>query len=376
MEEPPSKRTKIDFKSATTNSINIENFPREILCIIFSYLDKKSVQNSTATCKPWFELIRGNSNLSSHIKIVKLLEFDRIQDLKLTGERWPVLKTFQFCGYFPYSYCAGKMGLLKLVNSKGCPTLETIIISASGCFTRAFPQFPRLLCGIINELTLNLKDDLKSIQVEHVTSLSLVLDLVQFRFQERAQERRLANGLKLIGNTAKNLKEVYIRFVNADEMCFNWSKSNATQEEKETMQSFQKSLCQMIKPLGKSLQKVQIKVWNLNYINTLFPHMQELTDLYVWGASLKEFQRFLNFNSAKFCQQFKNLRKFHIDVNLPLCSTKLENDFMKLLPQVIDEMFQDITEVKIQCMRGMGGFTVAKEPNQATKVSSIRRRFD
>ena len=372
MEEPPSKRTKIDFKSAATNSINIENFPREILCIIFSYLDKKSVQNSTATCKPWFELIRGNSNLSSHIKIVKLLEFDRIQDLKLTGERWPVLKTFQFCGYFPYSYCAGKMGLLKLVNSKGCPTLETIIISASGCFTRAFPQFPRLLCGIINELTLNLKDDLKSIQVEHVTSLSLVLDLVQFRFQERAQERTLANGLKLIGNTAKNLKEVYIRFVNADEMCFYWSKSNATQEEKETMESFQKSFCQMIKPLAKSLQKVQIKVWNLNYINTLFPHMQELTDLYVWGTSLKDLQSFLNFNLAKFCQQFKNLRRFHMDVNLLLPTSTLDNNLMKLLPQKIDETFLDITEVKIRFIRGIRVFTVGKEPNQATKVSSIR----
>ena len=113
MEKPPSKKTKIDFKSAATNSISIDNFPREILCIIFSYLDNKSVQNSTATCKPWFELIRGNSNLSSHIyfKIVKLQEFDeRVQNLKLTGARWPVLKTVQFHGYFPYSYCAGKMG--------------------------------------------------------------------------------------------------------------------------------------------------------------------------------------------------------------------------------------------------------------------------
>ena len=49
---------------------------------------------------------------------------------------------------------------------------------------------------------------------------------------------------------------------------------------------------------------------------------------------------------------------------------------MKLLQQVIDEMFQDITDVKIQCIRGMGVFTVAKEPNQATKVSSKRGRFD
>ena len=165
---------------------------------------------------------------------------------------------------------------------------------------------------------------------------------------------------------------VYIRFVNADEMCYYWSKSNATQEEKETMQSFQKSFCQMIKPLAKSLQKVQIKVQNLNYINTLFPHMQELTDLYVWGTSLKDLQSFLNFNLAKFCQQFKNLRRFHMDVNLLLPTSTLDDNLMKLLPQKIDETFLDITEVKIRFIRGIRVFTVGKEPNQATKVSSIR----
>ena len=376
MEEPPNKKTKIDFESAATNSINIENFPREILCIIFSYLDKKSVQNSTATCKPWFELIRGNSNLSSHIyfKIAELQEFDeRILDLTLTGERWPVLKTAKFCGYFPYSYCTGKMGSLKLVNSKECPTLETIIISASGCFTIAFPQFPHLLSGIINELSLNLKDDLKSIQVEHVTSLSLVLDLAKFKIQETAPERTLANGLKLIGNTAKNLRELYIRFsVDSDKTCFNWSKSNATQAEKDTMESFQKSFCQMIKPLAKSLQKVQIEVQNLYYINTLFPHLEQLTDLYVLDTALKPFQRFIASNFKKFCQQFKNLRKFHIDVDLSLyrCQFDWINDE---LPQVIDKMFQDMTDVKIQFntvrdYNEVKAATVTKEPNQTTKV--------
>ena len=92
-------------------------------------------------------------------------------------------------------------------------------------------------------------------------------------------------------------------------MCFYWSKSNATQEEKETMESFQKSFCQMIKLLAKSLQRVQIKVQNLYYIDTLFPDLEELTDLYVLHTYFDKFQRFIACNLEKFSQQFKNLRR-------------------------------------------------------------------
>ena len=378
MEEPPNKKTKRDFISSATNSIGIGNLPGEVLCIIFSYLDKKSVRNSTATCNFWFELIRGNSNLSSH---VKLYDFDkRIQDFKLTGARWPVLKTVQLCGYVAEKIPIRSM---KLVNTKECPTLEKIIISCPYCLTSKFPQFPRLLSGTITELTFNLKADLRSIQVEHVTSLRLVLDL-QFELQgEEIPKRTLANGLKLIGNTANNLKELYIRFVNSDAICYYWSTLNPTPEEKEALESFQRSFCQMIKSMAKSLQKVQIKVQHLFYIDTLFPHLEELTDLYVLESNSKSFQRFITGNFEKFSQQFKNLKKFHIDVKFielqDYTKYRSQFDWIKVrLPQAIDEMFQDITDVKIQFNTGSKYHeamvvTVTKEPNQTTKVSKFPR---
>ena len=367
MEEPPSKKTKRDFKSSATNSIGIGNLPREVLCIIFSYLDKKSVRNSTATCNLWFELIRGNSNLSSH---VKLYDFDkRIQDFKLTGARWPVLKTVQLCGYVAEKIPIRSM---KLVNTKECPTLEKIIISCPYCLTSKFPQFPRLLSGTITELTFNLKDELRSIQLEHVTSLMLVLDSKAIR------ERTLPNGLKLIGNTANNLKELYIRFVNSDAICYYWSTLNPTPEEKEALESFQRSFCQMIKSMAKSLQKVQIKVQHLFYIDTLFPHLEELTDLYVLHTYFDNFQRFIACNLEKFSQQFKNLRRFHIDVSLSRVDYSQFDWIKDRLPQVIDEMFQDITDVKIQFntrreSNEVTAITVTKEPNQNTKVSTCLR---
>jgi hypothetical protein len=128
----------------------------------------------------------------------------------------------------------------------------------------------------------------------------------------------------------------------------------------------------MTEHLTKSLQRVQIEVKNLDYIKTLFPYLEELTDLYVKDTDLDEFQIYLSNHGPKLRLRFKNLRKFHIDVNLSLDGSQLiEDDWMKVrLPKAIDKMFQDITDVKIQCMRGVGVFTVAKEPNQATKVSS------
>jgi hypothetical protein len=272
---------------------------------------------------------------------------------------------------------------MKLVNTKICPTLAKIIISCPYDLTQTFPQFPSWpIAGTITELTFNLKDDLRSIQVEHVTSLRLVLDLSKIQ----TQKRTLESGLKLIGNTANNLKELYVRFINSDSICLYWSECNPSEEEQETLENFQKSFCQMIKPLAKSLQRVEIKVQNLYYIHTLFPHLEEVTGLYVLHSYFRHFQRFITCDLEKFSQQFKNLRKFHIDVNLsesqyyPYVYSS-HFDWMKVrLPQVIDEMFQDITDVKIQFNTGTGYteavvVTVTKEPNQTTKVSTFPRKI-
>ena len=378
MEEPPNKKTKANFDRSATSLISIGYLPREILCIIFAYLDKRSVQHATATCKLWFELIRGDSNLSSHIcfKIVQLskLEVYRMyQNVKLTGARWPVLKKVEFvdnamyrchsCNHEPcaYIYRADFIETYsrRLVDPKECSTLEEIIISATYCLKKTLPEFSHLLNGTIKELTFSVKDDLKSIQAKHVTSLSLRMNLY-WPF-----EKTLKNALKLIGNTAHNLKDLYVKF-----------DTTVPGVPQETIEDFQKSFCQMLISLAKSLQRVQIKVDKLYYINTLLPNLDELTDLYVMDTQLADFQRFLSLYPAKLCLQFKNLRTFYMDVNVSHHWSQLEDDWIKLrLPQVIDEMFQGIKDVKIHFNRRMGYsyfketvFTVTKEANQTTEV--------
>ena len=137
MEEPPSKKIKVN-EDSLTNLISIKILPREMLCLIFLHLDKKSVQSATATCKFWFELIRNDSTLSSHVcfKVIKMQEFDkRIQDLEVSVARWPALKTIKFCGYYPYFSVVEKLvqHTTKIVNAQDCPPLEKIIVSVSYC---------------------------------------------------------------------------------------------------------------------------------------------------------------------------------------------------------------------------------------------------
>ena len=46
---------------------NTKVLPREILCIIFSFLDKRSRKSATAASRLWFDVIRNDSNFSNHI---------------------------------------------------------------------------------------------------------------------------------------------------------------------------------------------------------------------------------------------------------------------------------------------------------------------
>ena len=76
------------------------------------------------------------------------------------------------------------------------------------------------------------------------------------------------------------------------------------------------------------------------------------------------------------CEQFKNLKTFCIDVSLNTSqiSSKLEDDWMTIeFPKVMDEHFQDITDVKIRFYRQYTTETVViltKKPNQITTIST------
>ena len=102
MEELAAKKIRMNIEfSDAVNLIKIEILLREILCIIFSYLDKKSVRNATASCKLWFELIWSDNQLSGYMCIEKFglaQVFKKIYIGEWNWARWPVLKTLKFGG--------------------------------------------------------------------------------------------------------------------------------------------------------------------------------------------------------------------------------------------------------------------------------------
>ena len=83
-----SKRQRLDHEDSSKNSIHIDIniLPKEVLCIIFSRLDEKSIPSASKACKLWFDLIRSDLKLSSHVCLVNdgLNEFKS----KLENSEW------------------------------------------------------------------------------------------------------------------------------------------------------------------------------------------------------------------------------------------------------------------------------------------------
>ena len=332
MEEPQSKKIKVN-EGSLSNLTSVEILPREILCIIFSYLDKKYVKSATATCKLWFELIRNDLNFSSCIRL------KAFQDLEISVARWPALKTIKFCGNYPYFSVMEKLvqHTTKLAKSNDCPPLEKVVVSVLYGLGRFFPQFPGV--GTIQEFTFNPKDDIKSLQVEQITKLDLKLNNGRY---EEIEEIEISSSLKLIGDTACNLKDINVK---------------AMYEERKLIDCFRDSFGQMLKQLTDSLQRVKLEV-------NIFGDLQR-------------------FNLTKLCEECKKLKSFHVDVNnldkrrnnfffSDTDKDWIENEF----PEHVEKIFQDFTDVKIQfyLAKQYSGrnqlCSVTKKPYQTTRVIS------
>ena len=342
MGKPPRKKSK-SKKGSLTNFIRIDILPKEILCIIFSNLDKKSVKSATATCKLWFELIRNDSNLSSCIclKVIKPQQFDqRIQDLETSVAKWPVLKSIKFCG--PYSYPFVQFSvvekivkhLIRLFDSEKCPK---IIVSVSYCLESFCPQLPAIekYRGTIEEFTFNLKDDIKSLQVEHITKLDLKL-CGHYGIEEIDEKSKISSVLKIIGNTACNLKVINI---------------TALYKKQELIDCFRDSFCHMLKQLTHSLQIVKLKV-----------------------KVLDDSKGYL----LKLCEQCKNLRKFHVDVILYKFSDLDDDWIWYVFLKQVEIIFKFFADVKIEFyLEKESPYTlkrfaiVTKEPYQSKAIPTL-----
>ena len=291
----PRKKPKLDHP-VSLNNVSI--LPREILCIIFSYLDKKSRLSASEICKLWFELIRNDTNLSSHVflKCDGLKELQtKIENSEWIWSRWPVLKVLELG---PLSANIDKpkslqeaSDLVKSINFKDSSALEKVIFCANFDWEDFFPDdCSELKIATVEQLTFNPKNE----------------------------------------NVLFGTEQISVLHINVGSILLRWSSG---------LERFEKN---MLKYLNDPKQTVKLTVKNVEMIYILPNACNYVTDLYVkelYGSSLKS-----SFNFKAVFGQFKRLINYQI--NVPLWSFEEWHYFGVQGLTIANELFLDMTKVK------------------------------
>ena len=295
----PRKKPKLDPPVAQTN---VGILPREILRIIFSYLEKNPIRSASETCKLWFELIRNDSNFSSHIflKYHGLKELQaKIKNSEWNWDRWPVLKVLEL-GPLSINIDEPKslkeaVDLVKSINFKDCPTLEKVIFNVNFGLEDFFPDFHSdWRIATVEQLTFNPKHANESFGTEQISVLHIDVD------------------------SSNPLPE----FINISELTrFNQN---------------------IFEYLNDSIQTVKLTVKYHTRIHYLSNVCDFVTDLYVKELPGRILRRY-DFEIIPMFQQFKRMRK--CQVNLPLWSSEEWLYFEIQGPIIVNEKFLDMTEV-------------------------------
>ena len=356
----PAASSRSPETSTGSGGFDVKSLPNEVWCIIFSYLDKKSLRNLTATCTYWFELIRNNSKFSGHICLPNdhLLELKRkIDDSQWIWTRWPVLQTLEFgrCflreefrGFYSnesYTPAIGTKVLQKVanclsqsVNFKDSPGLDKIICFVTWHLKEIFPYLPRLPWnfGLIHALTINPKNKIELVGIEHVSHLKLSIEDKKFSSINRLDHtfyRDIAQSMKMIGENGRNLKRLIISFPEV-----RWTLYS------ELFGFLGNAFDDMFKGL-KNFNSLQIVVLNLAVVenfekfpNTFFSSSGAMvTHLNVrhmtcGGITLSEINH-----------RFPNLKHFSATNANKDINTTIED-----LPKLVEDIFPDKTKVEIE----------------------------
>ena len=294
----PAKKPKLDHP---VTEIDVGILPREILCIIFSYLDKRAAQSASEMCKLWFELIRNDSNLSSYV----FLKCDGLKELRTKIEksewiwnRWPVLKVLEN-GPLSMNLDEPKsiqeaVDLVKSINFKDCPTLEKVTFRVNIDLQNFFPDFnSELKIATVEQLTFNPKIGIEWFGSEQISVLHINLDSSGDSTISLSEHRRYTqNMLELFNDSTTTVKLTVVD----------------------------------TKMIDKSID------------------YDFVTDLYVKELAGSFLKNDAFFGITRMFQQFTKLKKCHVDITV---TTLTEWYYFEIQgPIIVDQKFQEMTEVK------------------------------
>ena len=341
-----SKRQRLDHEGSRKNSINMDMkiLPNEVLCIIFSCLDEKSIRSASKACKLWFELIRSDLKLSSHVCLVNggLHEFKlKLENSEWIWKRWPVLKSLEF-GSFPHFDEVVTMKKLKSINFKHCETLERIEFNVSFHLLEYWENYHTFVT--MKKLTFNPQVEMNSFGLEHASSVDL-------SFPSERNKDKICKGLELIGEKAKCLENLSI-FIGG-----SYSGENMRGEIDFLIKN---GFSSMFKGLNCTLERIYFRNsteenCNLDFdlLKLLYEHCKNLTEIvvdsdinsYRFPSSIGRFQYLKNLTVPKLCYVESFAQNY--DTITYLCVDKI--DMVELKKYDMRTMCQNFKGLKNCC---------------------------
>ena len=344
-----SKRQRLDHEDSRKNSINMDMniLPKEVLCIIFSCLDEKSIRSASKACKLWFELIRSDLKLSSHICLVNdgLKEFQtKLEKSEWIWERWPVLKSLELRS-FPHfdEQEQESMRLVKSINFKRCEGLEQVQFNVNFNLIEFWQNYHTFVT--ITKFIFNPQVEMNSFGLEHASSMDLRLyDL---------NKDKVCQGLQLIGEKAKCLQNLSI---------FIGEKYSGENMRGEIDFLIKNGFSSMFKGLNCTLEYIYFRNstednYDLDYdlLNLLSEQCKNLTEIivdsdinfYRFPSSIGRFQYLKKLTVPKLCY----IESFAQNYNTItyLCVDKI--DMVKLKKYDLRSMCQNLKELKKCCFQ-------------------------
>jgi len=371
------KKQRLELESGTENPFDVKILPNEVWCIIFSYLDKKSLQNSTATCTHWFGLIRNNSKFSGQICLPNdgLKELKRkIDDSQWIWTRWPVLQTLEFGKCFlgekfrdfylseRYTPAHGTKMLQKAanylsqsINFIDSPRLDKIICFVQWHLTGIFPDLPNLppSFGLIHALTINPKNEIESVGIEHVSHLELNVQDKKFsRINRHDATFRgdIAQSIRRIGKKGRNLKRLTISFPQ-----IRW------RMDSELSKLLGDEFSDMFKGL-KNFNSLQIVVLNLAFVEIEYYFLKFPDTFSSYSGAMVTHLNVRDLTCgvmilSEINRRFPNLKHFSVTNAKKDINTSSED-----LPKLVEDIFPDKTNVEIKF------WTLANKRNLLSKL--------
>ena len=210
--------------------------------------------------------------------------------------------------------------------------------------TGIFPHLPNLPqnFGLIHALTLNPKNEIESVGIEHVSHLELAIEDSRFSILNRHDEtfsRDIAQSMKMIGENGRSLKHLTISFPQVCWMMYS-----------ELSRLLGDAFSDMFKGLKnfKSLRIVELNLAIMyyfekfpdtfsNYSGAMVTRLNVYDSTWNWdGTTLLEINRRFP-NLTHFCCYNPSIQSDKEGINIS----------PEDLPKLVEDIFPDITEVEI-----------------------------